>query len=85
MSGGHFDYGQWRIYSIAEEVELLIASGDYDQAEVAEFRNGLAALKAAFIYVQRIDWFVSGDDGEESFHQRLKEELSELHSKDTQK
>jgi hypothetical protein len=26
---------------------------------------------------QRVDWLISGDDGEESFHQRWKEELGE--------
>jgi hypothetical protein len=35
----------------------------------------------AAIYVQRIDWLMSGDDGEESFMRRLKEELDELDSK----
>lgn len=30
------------------------------------------------IYTQRIDWLLSGDDGEESFHSRLKEELDKL-------
>ena len=35
-------------------------------------------LKQAEIYAQRIDWLLSGDDGEESFHERLKEELEEL-------
>ena len=32
-------------------------------------------MRAAAIYAQRIDWLVSGDDGEETFHQRLAEEL----------
>ena len=34
----------------------------------------------AAIYAQRIDWLLSGDDGEESFKRRLKEELDELES-----
>jgi hypothetical protein len=29
----------------------------------------------AKIYAQRVDWFLSGDDGEETFHERLKEDL----------
>jgi len=32
-------------------------------------------LRKAAIYAQRIDWLLSGDDGEESFLERLKEEL----------
>jgi hypothetical protein len=46
-----------------------------------EFKRGLRTLKMAAIYAQRIDWLMSGDDGEESFKRRLKEELDELDSK----
>jgi len=35
-------------------------------------------LKKAQIYAQRIDYLISGDDGEESFRERLKEELDKL-------
>ena len=38
----------------------------------------LFLLKKATIYAQRIDWLVSGDDGEESFLSRLKEDLEQL-------
>jgi len=34
-------------------------------------------LKKAKIYAQRVDYLLSGDDGEESFLRRLKEELCE--------
>jgi hypothetical protein len=30
------------------------------------------------VYAQRVDWLVSGDDGEESFITRLAEDLKEL-------
>jgi len=42
------------------------------------FKDAIHTLKKAYIYAQRIDWYLSGDDGEESFLQRLKQELSEL-------
>lgn len=35
----------------------------------------------AAIYVQRIDWLLSDDDGEDNFHERLKEELDALKKK----
>ena len=40
-----------------------------------EFKKGVKLLKQAEVYVQRIDWLLSGDDGEETFHERLKEDL----------
>lgn len=86
MSGGFFDYQQYSISEIADKVERLL-SHEYDDDEykyieglseetLAEFRVGVEALRKAYIYAQRIDWLLSGDDGEESFHERLKEELA---------
>lgn len=51
---------------------------EYKPETIAEFQNGLKYLKKAYVYAQRIDWLISGDDGEESFHERLKEDLAEL-------
>jgi hypothetical protein len=80
MSGGHFNYDQYKIQQIADEVEQLIINEvcPYSAETIEEFKKGLLALKQAHIYTQRIDWLVSGDDGEESFHKRLKKELDEL-------
>lgn len=52
-----------------------------DPEIVEEFKKGLKILKTAAIYAHRIDWLLSGDDGEESFKERLKEDLAELDSK----
>ena len=50
----------------------------YPDAVIEEFKKGVDILRKAHVYAQRIDWLISGDDGEESFHRRLKEELDEL-------
>lgn len=86
MSGGHFDYTQYRIEEIADSVEELISrrGEEYynwaDETE-AELYKGLALLRRAYIYAQRIDWYISGDDGEDTFHERLKEDLEKLEKK----
>ena len=55
---------------------------EIDDSEVLdELKKGLKILKMAAIYAQRIDWLLSGDDGDDSFKRRLKEELDELESK----
>jgi len=43
-----------------------------------EFKNAIKILKQASVYTQRIDWYLSGDDGEESFLSRLNNELNKL-------
>lgn len=42
------------------------------------FKEGIEALKKAYVYAQRIDWYLSGDDGEDSLIRRLKEDLEKI-------
>ena len=51
---------------------------DYSEETIKEFRKGVGILKKAQVYTNRIDWLMSGDDGEDNFHKRLKEKLKEL-------
>ena len=78
MSGGHFDYDQFKIQDIADEIERICDENEYEFSDktIAKFRNAIPILREAFIYCHRIDWLLSGDDGEESFEERLKSELS---------
>jgi len=105
MSGGAFQYNQYRIRQIWEDIqEELDKQGQekpkdllgYFGREYFEkypeerfettyrediqqiFKDGIRALKIAEIYAQRIDWYLSGDDGEDSLVSRLKEDLKEL-------
>jgi hypothetical protein len=106
MSGGHFDYDQYKIGYMAESIEKLIEQNGrektkeelkdenwrdpewyekypedlchykYPDEVIEEFKKGVELLKQAEVYAHRIDWLVSGDDGEESFLKRLKEDLN---------
>ena len=109
MSGGAFDYKQYNISVIADEVEQVIERSGrpktkeelkdeswgrdgswyekypedlnhykYSDEVIVEFKKGLDILRKAYVYAQRIDWLISCDDGEESFHRRLKEDLEKL-------
>ncbi|MNG05300.1 hypothetical protein D3C85_360150 [compost metagenome] len=48
------------------------------EAVVNAYKSAIAILKQAEVYAQRIDWYLSADDGEESFLRRLKENLEAL-------
>ena len=50
----------------------------YTEETIQEFKLGVWYLRQALTYTQRIDWLLAGDDGEESFHQRLKKDLEKL-------
>lgn len=106
MSGGHFDYSQYRIREISDSIEDVITknnveteetehdSWDYDKngelypwakyyycfddETIEKFKEGYWKLREAEIFAQRIDWLLSGDDDEDSFRKRLKEDIEEL-------
>ena len=92
MSGGYFNYDQYRIRQISDSVDDLIEKNDsqdlgdygckigknYAPEVIEKFRKGLAYLRIAEVYAQRIDWLVSGDDGEDAFMQRLADDLYKL-------
>lgn len=44
----------------------------------SEFVNALEIIRKARVYINRIDYFLANDDGEESFLERLTEELQKL-------
>lgn len=91
MSGGAFDYLQFRIGDIETEIQHLIDTNEdstldewgytkgkfFSEKTIEEFKNCVTYLKLARIYATRIDWLVSGDDGEETFHKRLANEIDE--------
>lgn len=92
MSGGRFQYQQYNIWQIAEEIQHVIDTnndetlnewGDrrgrgYPPAVIARFHEAVKALKIAYTYAQRVDWLLSDDDGEESFLERLEDELEAI-------
>lgn len=71
MSGGYFDYAQYSIEDQVDAVDKLIAECDYSTATRNAFIECRETLKRAAIYLHRIDWLVSGDDSEDTFHDRL--------------
>lgn len=51
---------------------------EYGPETIREMKKGLKILRKAYIYAQRIDWLICGDDGEDTFCERLKKELTAL-------
>lgn len=91
MSGGHFNYKQHTLLDMADDIGSEILTNDskeknewgnnignrYSPETIEEFERAVKALKLAYVYAQRIDWLLSGDDGEDSFHKRLQAQLGE--------
>jgi hypothetical protein len=92
MSGGYFDYEQYRIAQIADQIDTEIENNDcqrvnaygdklgrgYSTDVITRFREAVMALRVAQVYAQRVDWLLSDDDGEDSFLRRLEADLRDL-------
>lgn len=83
MSGGRFSFKQHHIGEIADEIECRIYENEnvkdrFRNTTIKRFREGVKYLRIAQIYAQRIDWLLSFDDSENTFHERLEAELKEV-------
>ena len=89
MSGGHFDYIQYRIEEVAEEIAAIIDENDntdrddfgddighhYPAEVIKHFKEAAHTVKMAGMMIHRIDWLLSGDSGEDSFLSRWADEV----------
>lgn len=89
MSGGYFEYQQYRLGQMADEIEDAIYNfnagndpdeyyNNYSKETLDKFKKAVWLLRRTQTYVHRIDYLLSGDDGEETFHKRLKHDLERL-------
>jgi hypothetical protein len=81
MSGGHFNYNEYRLIEMAESIDALLEQSphkmneygdglqyDYNQKTLEEFRKTANMLREAYKRLKRIDYLVSGDDSEYDFN-----------------
>lgn len=89
MSGGYFDYKQYQINEIVDGLKDALINYDFkdsgenlDIDDIIFIKNlmeySIRTLKEQSVIIQRLDWFLSGDDGFESFKRRLHEELDKI-------
>lgn len=92
MSGGYFNYSDFKLELIADDIQQVILENrktpselsgcefewDFRDETIKKFHEAILLLKLARTYVHRIDYLLEGDDGEETFHERLAEDLEKI-------
>jgi hypothetical protein len=87
MSGGAFNYENYKIGDIARQIEEVVLHNQeneyyqYDAKTLQYLKMAVLVLEQADILCHRIDWLLSGDDGEESFKRLVEKQLNENTSK----
>lgn len=51
---------------------------ELNEETIETMKQAYLQIRKAYVYAQRVDWMLSGDDGEDSMQTRLKEELDEV-------
>ena len=84
MSGGTFDYNQYIFTDAVETIEIAIKQNnvkdewgycnDYNPETLRLFEIAKVNITQAAAMMQRVDWLMAGDDGEDSFKERWEEE-----------
>ena len=82
MSGGYFDYDQYRFNDVADQIDKLITHGHLPKDIIDKFKETSHCCKRCAEMVQRIDWLVECDDGEDSFRERWTKEVRPSERKD---
>lgn len=77
MSGGYFDYKQYVLEDMASSIEEYLNNNEneYGKSTIERFLETSYNLRRAAEMAQRVDWFLSGDDSEDTFHKRWEEEV----------
>jgi len=85
MSGGHFDYNQYRINDIADKLRVRIAIArtkpshyGYSDKFLEEMIKGYNMAMETAARIHRIDWVLSGDDGDDTYVEALSEDISKI-------
>ncbi len=79
MSGGAFDFRQYEIENLADEIQSILERDD-NIPEIAKdaMREAVKALRIAFAHVHSLDWYLSGDIDSEGLVIRLRSLLKGL-------
>lgn len=68
------EFDSWKWADGSESYEYH----DFSDKTLEKFEDALSVLRRAYVYAERIDMLLCGDDGEDDFVERLKEDLEEL-------
>ena len=86
MSGGQFDYVQFRFCEIVETIRSTIANNDGTDGEhlppdiIARLAETADQVELAEKMVTRVDWLLSGDNGVDCFRRRWEQEGLDVHN-----
>jgi hypothetical protein len=73
MSGGHWEYKQYEFQRMADDIDVMVIANDgtYSAETLEKFKNASYYMRMAFVFANAIDYLISDDYSEKSFHEVL--------------
>ena len=79
MSGGRFNYLQYDIEEAADSIESMLEEPlEYNYKTTLRLERTMRVLKKASRMLNRVDWLLCGDDGEDTFNERWDKDFKKL-------
>lgn len=74
MSGGTFDYKQYQLLEISDDIEATLAEGRKSDIISQEMHNIMIELRDLHNRIHNLDYYLAGDYGEDTYIKKLKGE-----------
>lgn len=92
MSGGTFDYSQYELRGVMDQIRIFINENDshdtdeygdvvgrfYSKETLKHLEEAIYQIKKALVYINKIDLLYAADYDEQSFREELEDELIAL-------
>ena len=79
MSGGYWEYKQYEFQRIADDIDAMIMTDDgaFTEETLLKFKNAEYYMRMAFVFANAIDYLLSDDYSEKSFHEVVDYKIKE--------
>lgn len=78
MSGGTWENSEYNILNIADGIQNEVDSNEHREDVKMKMLEAIDMLKMAYVYARAIDYYLSGDIGEDTLIKRIDTEIEKL-------
>lgn len=78
MSGGTWENSEYNILNIADGIQNEVDSNEHREDVKMKMLEAIDMLKMAYVYARAIDYYLSGDIGEDTLIKRIDTEMEKL-------
>lgn len=78
MSGGRFRHAEHNITDIADAIQNEVDKNEHREDVKMKMLEAIDMLKMAYVYARAIDYYLSGDIGEDTLIKRIDTEMEKL-------